>query len=460
MECKTLTPICTTETETYIDNNEKHIETLVKALGSPLHFIFPGQVEKLIGMFRGALRNVGIAGQVYFAAKANKSDAFLHMASKSGAGVDVASREEFLAALSANVRGEDIVVTGPHKGKELHFLARTHGATVSIDNLVELSDVCAEASGRKGKAQKILLRYRPDTQRESRFGMSERELLNAIELKHNNVIVKGFTVHLSGYSLRERAEVGQQLVAFCTVAAKYGHIADTIDLGGGWPVSYVTRDDWAIFQKTNAPAHYHGGRIFPKTYPYFQALNGVDGFIHCLSICHNGTNLIDLCKTHSISLMIEPGRALVDKAGFTAFEIKSVVRRDEDNYSIITVAGKSFSLSEQWFNSEFLPSPQVLPKLSNSVSVNACVAGDSCLDDDMISWRKIFFEGGPSAGNCLIYHNTAGYQMDANESAFHRSAIPKKVAIWKSNEQWNWCLDEEFHRLAHEYRNRDMEDDC
>ena len=46
------------------------------------------------------------------------------------------------------------------------------------------------------------------------------------------------------------------------------------------------------------------------------------------------------------------------------------------------------------------------------------MAGNLCLEQDMITWRKLKFEKIPKNGDYLIYFNTAGYQMDSNESKF------------------------------------------
>ena len=48
------------------------------------------------------------------------------------------------------------------------------------------------------------------------------------------------------------------------------------------------------------------------------------------------------------------------------------------------------------------------------------MAGNLCLEQDIITWRKISFEQQPEKGDYLIYYNTAGYQMDSNESNFHK----------------------------------------
>ena len=56
-----------------------------------------------------------------------------------------------------------------------------------------------------------------------------------------------------------------------------------------------------------------------------------------------------------ISLYLEPGRAHLDGAGMSVFPMQGFKRNDE--HGIVTMAGLSMSLSEQWKGSEYLPTP-------------------------------------------------------------------------------------------------------
>ena len=145
-------------------------------------------------------------------------------------------------------------------------------------------------------------------------------------------------------------------------------------------------------------------------------------------------------------LMLEPGRALLDQAGFTVFAVQGV--KDLDGYGIVTVNGTSFSVSEQWFASEFLPDPELLPAerepsapLAAHVPYRACVGGASCLDSDMVTWRKVAFPRRPEIGDLLLYPNTAGYQMDSNESPFHELPLPPKLVVTLDGARPHWRVD-------------------
>ncbi|EUA44197.1 diaminopimelate decarboxylase domain protein [Mycobacterium xenopi 3993] len=51
----------------------------------------------------------------------------------------------------------------------------------------------------------------------------------------------------------------------------------------------------------------------------------------------------------------------------------------------------------------------------------------SCLEYDMLTWRKVVLPHEPRHGDMLIYPNTAGYQMDKNESQFHDLPLPRRL---------------------------------
>jgi diaminopimelate decarboxylase len=151
--------------------------------------------------------------------------------------------------------------------------------------------------------------------------------------------------------------------------------------------------------------------------------------------------LATLLRRAGIILLMEPGRALLDQAGCTVLRVQGVKSRE---YGIVTVDGTSLSLSEQWFNSEFLPDPLLVSRQRSRRSGSrfaACVAGVSCLESDMLTWRKIVFPDRPQRGDLLVYPNTTGYQVDSNESRFHDLPLPPKIAISPSGLSVRWWFD-------------------
>lgn len=130
---------------------------------------------------------------------------------------------------------------------------------------------------------------------------------------------------------------------------------------------------------------------------------------------------------NKVRLLLEPGRALLDGCGFSVFPVQGFKERGD--YGVIAVGGVSMSVSAQWFDSEYLPDPELWPETGEHEPVPACAGGSTCLETDMLMWRKVWLARRPQFGDLLVYHNTAGYQMDFTESGFHQLPLPPKIPV-------------------------------
>lgn len=450
----------------FADAHAGLIRELAHGFGTPLHFVFPQQFAERVQAFRQVLDRHRIDGSILYAKKANKAHCFARACAELGAGIDVASTGEFVAALRAGVPGDAIGVTGPAKAVELLRLAIAHHALVAIDSLDELETV-ATLARTQGRPARILLRMLPATQPHSRFGLDAGALDAAVAAcvrAIGHVTLQGFTFHLSGYRAEERCNQAGLAVRACLAARTRGLAPDTIDIGGGFAVSYVSQAPWQAFQAAQTAADYHARKQFGSFYPYHQGVAAEAMLEAILRGTPAGASLPleTLLGRHGLRLMLEPGRALLDQAGFTVFTVQGVKERtaiacssaDRDqghdrDYAIVTVNGTSFSLSEQWFDSEFLPDPELLATQparpgdaqDRVAPYRACIGGASCLESDMLTWRKVAFPRRPRVGDLLLYPNTAGYQMDSNESPFHELPLPPKIVVMLGEAGPAWRLD-------------------
>lgn len=418
---------------------------LVNGLGSPLHLMLPQVFAENAVAFSNCLRRIGIEGVVMYAKKANKARCLVDTCAQLDLGVDAASAEELTQALGAGVPGRLIGVSGPAKHPALMRLAIRQNCLLAMDGLEELH-ACAQVAASEQRASRVLLRWRPDSQPRSRFGMTALELDQALRIcqdRQAQLSLQGFSFHLNGYSPGERAQAAHHLLTRCLDARRLGLRADCIDIGGGFAIRYVDPAAWRAFEGQQHAELYHAGKTFDGFYPYAAQHHGAD-MLEAVLACRSeaGDTLSDRLRRDGIRLLLEPGRALLDQAGVTLFRVQGVKDR-ADGYGILTVEGTSFSMSEQWFNSEYLPDPLLFGEHGHDTGpYTACVAGTSCLDSDMVSWRKLRLPRRPSTGDLLVYLNTAGYQMDSNESPFHDLPLPHKVAIEFDSEQHpHWRLD-------------------
>ncbi|WP_237741694.1 alanine racemase [Tsukamurella sp. 1534] len=410
--------------------------------GGPFHVIHPATfADNLTGMI-SALADADVRGTVYYGKKANKAAAWLPECARPSAGVDVASVPELVQALGNGIRGEDIGVTGAAKPDGLMWLSLRHGCLLAIDAADELERLGAVARTH-GETARILLRVRPPSAPSSRFGFAPDDLAAAMRrCRELPVELLGFSFHLDGYAPAPRAELAAALIDACADARALGHRADRISIGGGIACSYVSRDAWERFEQDRHDGWFHAGRNPAKTYPYHQAPTGAAMVAAILEHDCGGATLAHRLREAGVSLLLEPGRALVDGAGFSAFPVLGCKPSDGDHL-LTTVAGLSMSLSEQWKGSEYLPDPVLVrapgsPPEAESAGVRTAIAGSSCMEYDVLTWRAVPVPGVPRRGDLLIYPNTAGYQMDKNESGFHQLPLPPKVVIEGGG---RWRLD-------------------
>ncbi|MFC9628461.1 alanine racemase [Streptomyces mirabilis] len=428
------------------------LEELSYAFGGPFHFLLPDAFDANLRAMRAALDEAGVDGFVYFAKKANKAAVWVERAAAGGAGVDVASLGELREALGHGMRGEHLVVTGPAKDDLLLRLAVQQGALIAVDSLDELDALVTTVVSGRVRPARVLLRCLPDTQAHSRFGMDDTELataLNRCVQAGEAVRMEGFSFHLSGYAVQARADLAGRLLELCLKARVLGLEASRISIGGGLPIAYTDADSWHTFLGEQHGEDYHAGRTFDPAdfYPYHSPAAGADALRALLAARLEGydQSLAAMLNDSGVVLLLEPGRALLDKAGASVFRIQGV--KERDGYRLLTVDGTSLSLSEQWFNSEYLPEPHLL-SLGTVAPVGtypAAVGAATCLESDMLTWRKIPFHRRPRAGDLLVYPNTAGYQMDSNESPFHDLPLPPKVVIDRTERpRPRWRLDRHF----------------
>ncbi|WP_205417436.1 Y4yA family PLP-dependent enzyme [Trinickia diaoshuihuensis] len=418
------------------------LDQIGRTIDGPFHLIHPTSFAENLLSFQRVLQARHVNGQVYYGKKANKAGAWLRAAAMHDGSVDVASVPELVHALANGIRGERIGVTGAAKNDDLLWLASRHGTTVAIDALDELERAIAIA--KQTQPLRVLLRVLAPTNADSRFGLDANDLTAAVArcaTARPNIVLDGFSFHLDGYAVDPRAKHASTLIARCLEARALGFPCTAISIGGGFACSYVEEEDWRRFNQAITPDRFHAGKRFTHFYPYHQHPTGaamLDAILRTRTAM--GTLASELAAA-GITLYLEPGRALVDGAGMTVFPVQGYKHHAE--HGIVTVAGISMSLSEQWKGSEYLPSPILVqrgpPRAQRAV--HAAIGGSSCMEYDMLTWRKVMFPAAPRYGDLIVYPNTAGYQMDKNESEFHQLALPPKIVVTEQDGRFVWRPD-------------------
>ena len=303
---------------------------------------------------------------------------------------------------------------------------------------------------RLGVRPGIVLRLRPDGEGTSRFGMSRAELLRCARVVaragHERL---GVSFHLGNYEVDTRVAAATECLDIGRKLAELGVRLFQLDLGGGYPVKYLE----SFSADELLAAEHWAGRKMSAGYPYAADPAVDDHAVRVLTEICEVPGHLSLLEAQRTTVVLQPGRALLDQCGLTIFRVLDS-KPIGDRRRVVVLDGTSFALSESWFGSDFAPEPVVVgakPTGDDGEPWSCFLAGRSCLEQDMLRWRAIRIESPISRNDLVIFCNTAGYQMDSNESPFHGLALPKKLAVVEQDAGWVEFLDGEasLSRLVH-----------
>ncbi len=249
-----------------------------------------------------AYREAAPGALVAYGTKAFANVALLRLLAEEGAGADVSTLGELAFARAAGIAGERIVFHGNNKSEgELRAAAET-GALLVLDAPGE-----AEAAAAAG-VQRVLVRLTPGVEavthrsiqtahEESKFGLApdaaEREVERAREL---GLEVEGVHIHVGS----QLGRVDESVLALERVLAFLARLRwqpRVLDLGGGLGVRH-NRDE-----RLPSVAEFLG--------PLLERI------------------------PEGVSLILEPGRSLVGRAGVTLYRVGSVKESGGVTYAAI-----------------------------------------------------------------------------------------------------------------------------
>lgn len=423
-----LPPLLHPDVAALVQGQPERLQALVREHGSPLHLLWPRILQENASALAAVLQGAGLAHQLFYGAKVNKSPGLVRAAVECGIGVDVSSAYELRDALAAGA--DAVVATGPAKTVEFLRALVAARSLVSIDNPQEFA-LLRTVAQEQGAPVRALLRYRPRSAAASRFGMGVDELLHCLHAAAepgSSLRFEGFHFHLGGYAPLPRAQAVAELADFVDAARALSLAPRMIDIGGGLPIRYVEAGVYERYLSHQQPGDYRNGRVPASFYPYGGPLDACAWLRAVLAApCGPHASVAKFLRTTGCTLAIEPGRSLADQAAVSVFRVHSFKPLANGRH-VLFVEGSSFSACETWFASEFLVDPLLIGSGPQPAApLKAYIAGHSCLDDDVITNRWIDFPTVPQRGDLLVYANTAGYQMDLLENEFHRHPMPRRL---------------------------------
>ncbi|MEV6277562.1 diaminopimelate decarboxylase [Nocardia sp. NPDC051832] len=303
--------------------------------------------------------------EIYYAGKALLTRAVAEWVTAEGLCLDVCSAGELAIALAAGVDPERIVLHG--NGKPFHELQAAVQAGVGrivIDSLHEIPLIAALAT----TPQRVLLRISPDIDIDShpavRTGVADQKFgfpigsalaAEAVErvLRQPNLRLVGFHCHL-GSQIHDTfpfSEAVRRLVAaMAVVRDESGHTLTELDLGGGHAVAYRCGD------------------------PELDLAELADVIEDSLDAA---------CARHGFPrprIALEPGRAIVARAGLTLYRVLSVKHLDNGRTYVTVDGGMSdnprVALYGARYDAVLANRHPVGPDLAVTIAGRYCEAGD------------------------------------------------------------------------------------
>ncbi|MCQ4040967.1 alanine racemase [Streptantibioticus rubrisoli] len=453
------------------------LHMLVGGLGSPLNLVLPEQITDNLARFRNVYREHRLGGEVFFAHKANRSSALIRQLAAVGGAVEVASLGELQHALGAGFTPDRIMATGP-KNPEFLWLAARTAVVVHVDSPAELEELAALVHRFRLPRVRILLRLSWFTApgvkvltRQSRFGSPVMELdglLKGVERHGDAVELIGVGYHLDTTSLTEKAVALEGCLQAMDLCRARGLQPRVIDIGGGFGANYLADGgQWERYttELTNAVLgrrppltwrqHGYGLRNESGTlrgalglYPAYRPVAG-ERYLGALLSSQAPSlrgRLATLLLESLYDLYTEPGRALTDQCGLTLARVLEV-RRTEAGEHLVRLAANADDIGLEEHG--VLMDPLLIPPGEGHVPaasepLGAYLAGNLCLEADMITRRMVFLPRPPVPGDLLAFANTAGYCMDFSADHAQRQPVARKVAVWQDAGSWRWCLDEQY----------------
>lgn len=281
--------------------------------GTPLFVYSRAAVEEAFRAYDRAFDRV--PHRICYALKANGSHALLKILAGLGAGADIVSGGELLAALRAGFPPERIVFSGVGKSDAEIALGVERGiGEFNAESEVEIARVSAAASA-AGRTVRVSLRVNPDIDarshpyistglRDNKFGVdiaAAAEILRRAR-RRPGIEIGGVQCHIGSQitDLGPLQRAAADLVALSRTLLAEGFALRTIDIGGGLGIDYTN----------DAP---------PPVGAYAAAV-------------------LPLLEGLPLTLLLEPGRSLVARAGVLVTRVL-VVKENHGKRFVVVDAG-------------------------------------------------------------------------------------------------------------------------
>ena len=286
---------------------------LAKEYGTPLYVMDEIQLRSNMRSYKNAIDTYyNGKGMALYASKALSAIGMYKIVAEEGLGVDVVSGGELYTALKAGFNPQNICFHGNNKSYDELVMAVTENVGIIVaDSNLEL-DMLNSIGKEQGKTVKVMFRIKPGVeahthefistgQIDSKFGFSiengEADQIAKYASKLENIEVIGIHCHIGSQIFElEPFELAAEVMTeyYIRLKKEFGLPLTTLDLGGGFGISYVQSDKPIEYGK------------------YIEAVSKV-----VKSICAYSNEALP-------QILMEPGRSIVGDAGITLYTIGNI----------------------------------------------------------------------------------------------------------------------------------------
>lgn len=385
------------------------MDELAKDYGTPLYVYDESQLRDTAEAMSRRFKENVFHTKVIFASKAASFIALIKIYKELGLGLDVVSEGELHTARLAGFPMKDVVFHGNNKlNRELDMAIEAGVGTIILDNGQEarrLSDLATE----KGKVVDVLLRVNPGIDAhthayiqtatsDSKFGVALDEALPVLLSIQDlpGLRLRGVHCHIGSQIFASDSFLKSALVMIEALAAwrDAGLVLDVLNLGGGFGVYYTEGDE-----PFDIPA-------FLETLSDYVARETYD----------RGLTLSEL--------WVEPGRSLVNSAGFTLYQVGDVKHLQDDVHYVFIDGGMGDNLRPALYEAKY--EACIANRLNEAPQDAYRIAGKYCESGDVLIRGAQLPT--PQTGDLLVISGTGAYCFSMF-SSYNRLPQPAVVLV-------------------------------
>ncbi|MFB1015026.1 MAG: diaminopimelate decarboxylase [Alteromonadaceae bacterium] len=379
------------------------VTTIAKTHGTPLYLYSRATIERHWHAFNDA------AGQqdhlICYAVKANSNLAVLNVMARLGSGFDIVSQGELSRVLAAGGDAKKVVFSGVgKKSSEIAFALEQDIFCFNVESVSELDRINQVAKA-MGKIAPISLRVNPDVDagthpyistglKDNKFGIAidDAQRVYQYAASLSNLDVKGVDCHIGSQltDLTPFLDALDRVLLLVDKLAKQGITLSHLDVGGGLGVCY----------HDETPPH-------PEQY---------------------AKALAEKLVGYDLTLIYEPGRAIMANAGILVTEVEFLKENEERNFAIVDAAMNDLirpALYQAW--------QAIIPvEIRDDVAAkNYDVVGPVCETGDFLGKDRVL---AIKAGDLLAVRSSGAYGFAMSSNYNSR---PRAIEIMVDGEQVN-----------------------